>query len=457
MQENRIQVWERIGSPYNPQEITVAEYIRTIQEGYQVACIQQARTYSKGDPVYEDTKKTRKCFTFNFIFGNNHKLNANIIASTGLLYIDIDDTTFDVATLDKSQIFICQRSFGGKGWAILVRVDGLTLDNYSDTFQTIASELGVQDVADRSAKKATQFNVCSYDPEIFVNYDAKVFTAGKVGHKVRDRIAKEREERRKNIATQSPVLTKNRSVISGPIRYSNAADFLEPGAAYTVYPEGVYTLEAKMNRNVTEFKHNYILNLALKLVYLNPERDREKITQELFKRAQDAGIEDSHRAIASALNSAYRYLEAGTLHPEYNVKRVVIFSWEANLTAEEKKSIASTITNQLKPFRTARDILDCVVNWDEDVKITAKSIAKRLGIAEKTVQRNYKPFKAYIKSRNAELRSGVRLNLEIPELPVVKPYSVMLDDLPQGRRYTTPSDNITDGCPTIDISFFFAA
>ena len=113
-----------------------------------------------------------KFYNFNF---NGYKNKSNITTPTGLMYIDIDAPDFKIKNINKSDIFAYYKSFGGKGYSIVVRVDNLTESNFNETYAYICSKLNISDYVDLGAKKTTQFNVVSYDEGMHLNTNSKIF------------------------------------------------------------------------------------------------------------------------------------------------------------------------------------------------------------------------------------------------------------------------------------------
>lgn len=124
--------------------------------------------------IYGLIKASMPCVTFNFLY-EDYKKDVNLMAPTGVMYIDIDNPMFEPKNLDTSKVFSYYHSFGGVGYALLVKVNGLTKENFKSTYYNICKELNIIEYVDPNAIKPSQFNVLSYDTDIFINKNSKVF------------------------------------------------------------------------------------------------------------------------------------------------------------------------------------------------------------------------------------------------------------------------------------------
>src|SRR5690606_35572181 len=106
---------------------------------------------------------------FNFLFDES-AANNNITEPTGLIYLDCDHTD---TVPDSSYIHAKWKSLSNTGFGILVKVNGLTLENYTDTYNNLSKLIEI--VSDSGARKATQQTVLSYDPNLYYNPDSLLF------------------------------------------------------------------------------------------------------------------------------------------------------------------------------------------------------------------------------------------------------------------------------------------
>lgn len=170
---NCINAYGCIKNPNVISSISINNWFKSISNSEYSETIQKARI---GELDYNKTKESLPCVTYNFLF-DGYKKDNNIISSTGYLYIDVDDDTFDISSINYDKIFAYYKSFGGKGYAIIVKIDGLNLANFKSTYSYVVDDLGIDKFIDIQAIKASQFNVLSYDKDIFVNENSYVFKA----------------------------------------------------------------------------------------------------------------------------------------------------------------------------------------------------------------------------------------------------------------------------------------
>ena len=169
----QINYYSNVTHPNVLSVIQTSNWLDKIKASEYSETITQARN---GALPYESTKLSLPCVTYNFLF-IGYKKTENIISATGLMYIDIDIPEFDLNILDTSKVYSYYKSFGGVGYAIIVKVDGLSQNNFKSTYLNICKELGIVEYIDTNAIKSTQFNVLSYDENIFINENPYVFSS----------------------------------------------------------------------------------------------------------------------------------------------------------------------------------------------------------------------------------------------------------------------------------------
>ena len=212
-------------NPYVNKNVTIDVALSAIKNGdSNLQTILDIRKLGKSSPDYQKTKATKlPTNRFNFRFIENVS-NITISEPTGLIYIDVDDSTN--VDLTNPYIYACWKSLSETGLGILVKVDGLSLNNFKDTYLRIGDMLGIQ--MDLGACKATQQTVQSYDPNLYKNKDSLIFQA--IDKKVSSSVIQEGEKRERLIGVNDTFLP------SDKIRFNNIGDyFMDKGCGYIVF------------------------------------------------------------------------------------------------------------------------------------------------------------------------------------------------------------------------------
>lgn len=156
---------------------TVDSVLKTIKNGIEpfTSLIKQARGYGKGTKAYDSIKRYRvPTINWTGIFKSPRSINT-FIRTSGYIYYDIDSGVDEnTVNLLKHFEFVkaIWRSFGGDGLGFLIRVDGITKDNYKTTWAFYADAFiqnGIEIRVDKSCKDISRINVLSYDPDLWVN------------------------------------------------------------------------------------------------------------------------------------------------------------------------------------------------------------------------------------------------------------------------------------------------
>jgi hypothetical protein len=154
--------------------------------------LKQEKTGKKGEfklvlrNLYTFVKSTKiPVVTWNASFNDKRSLKS-ISSLSGYIYMDVDDfseitqeNVFNILQ-DNALEFVqaAWKSFGGNGYGFLVKVNGLTIDNFKWNWQEITKKfqtLGIK--IDKATKDITRINVLSYDPQMFIRENCKSLSA----------------------------------------------------------------------------------------------------------------------------------------------------------------------------------------------------------------------------------------------------------------------------------------
>lgn len=371
-----------------------------------------ARAAGKGDPLYNKTKCSLPCVTYNFLF-DKYKNNNNIIGGTGLMYLDIDEPGFDINTIDTSKLFAYYKSFGGIGYAILIQVEGLTKDNFESTYNDILIELGLTQLVDKAAKKATQFNVTSYDEDLYYNPNSYVFSSSISNNK--NTPPSHVIIKKKGTYTIDWGVKNNTEWIDDNIehvvRYDNL-DEIPIDGDYEVNWEGWNYITCSIPfKKIKRNKNSYFLSYTNNLLYLNPWLTPQHTLNMLRKVnpiACNMVVPDAQ--LRRIVTSVFRYFHDGTLTPRYHKKkRKIVFRGDSKLTKDEKLAFVRKELSARWLEVSCQKINDIIDDWDWDTygKISQAKMYKNHPVSKKTVEKYWHHFKDFVKGLNKDFKLGL--------------------------------------------------
>jgi hypothetical protein len=404
--------------PCPQKTIAIKEWLGLIKHSDFTAQILKGRNDSK---LYDEIKSCLPCVTYNFLF-HTHKKNQNIIGSTGFLYIDIDSPEFEVRTLDRNKVYSLYHSYGGVGYSMIVKVEGLNFNNFEPTYLYVCNELRILPYVDKNAIKATQFNVLSYDPQPYINENSYTFSAV-------DTYSSNNYSFSKNKSTFSSYTFSSTSQISPTafeknknitytndvgvffdefIRYNNLNEFEIKGNYETNWDEGFAVIKASIPyRKLKDKRKRCLLSYTANLTYLNPVLTHERLLNTILKvNILMCEVPLELNVVQGIVKSIYQQKIAGKLQPRINRRRIV-FSKDCCLNGKEKSKTALKLTGEQKVKKSKQTIYDLIEAWDfaQYGKITGTKICELSPLCRNTVDKYYKEFKSFVQHLNAEFKS----------------------------------------------------
>ncbi|HVA97747.1 MAG TPA: BT4734/BF3469 family protein, partial [Bacteroidia bacterium] len=391
----QINYYSNVKNPSVLSNITTDEWFNLIKDSTYKEQITKARN---GEIDYKKTKLSLPCVTYNFHF-NKYKTDENILNSTGLLYYDIDnkDSKFDIELLDKSKVYSYYHSFGGKGYSIIVKVDGVNQLNFKSTYKEIGIELGLINYIDTNAIKQTQFNVISFDSNIYVNPNSYTFSSSTnnspqpyvIETKKRTYTLDGGEFNPKPFVIENKVRTNIKDEFK-QIRFDNTDDIdIDENINYLTMWNGIQIVKCFYpKKKRTNNRTNLLISYTNNLVWLNPSITKTKALDVLKNVNYNACVHPvDDKKLDDIINSIFRYKEKGTLKPIYFWKtRKIIFRKGANLTRDEKLIIVNLELKKKWKTISHGKIKRIIKNWDfeKNGRITQAKIYEKNNISSKT-------------------------------------------------------------------------
>jgi hypothetical protein len=398
---NTINYFESVTKPTISQNIEVEDYLQLIKNSPYSELIEQIR---RKELDKKTVKQTLPAVTWNFIF-NKYKKDSNIIKSTGYLYYDIDnhDNLFNINLLNKNLVYSYYKSVGGNGYAIIVQVDNINIDNFETIYYEIAKMLNINEFIDKNAAKKSQFNIISYDPDIYINSNSYIFDANDIINiEVNDIEVDNNSSIEYSNNNSSIEYSNNNSSIeysnnNSSIEYSNN-NFIK--LKYKVEldnynnEECIYIAEGKLyyecfipfdNKKIREIKEgnreliysSYINNLIL----LNPQVERKQLYFVLSNLQNKYSISKlNDKELYNIID--YKLKNKDNLKPiNSRMKKYWVNPQSINKYNAYQNKRSDITTKKLYEF-----FGDIIYNINS--KITYKTISEYTGLSEITIKRN---------------------------------------------------------------------
>lgn len=390
--------------------VSLESVLQIIKEGNEnLPLIKSTRLVGKSNPLYNTIKTTLlPTFRFNFLF-NESAANNNLTEPTGLIYLDVDNID---NIPDSPYILAKWKSLSNTGYSILIKVNGLTQENYIDAYNHLSELIGIR--SDRGARKATQQTVLSYDPNLYYNPDSLLYDCIDI-KKVSSPSIKKRE---KCIGTNKTFLNKTKHEC-GPIRFNNIDEYFTDEYSeleYRVFDEKIMICRPFIPDRIEEGNRNKILfQLLSQYAILNPYVGKSWLIAISGTINKKMHPNLSTGEINSVINSVLAKREDNSLELYLNEERRILYNPKCLFTKKQKMDIVNRELGKLKSNQT-KDIIYLVLEgWDfkTNGKITQKKVARLANKGESTVKNHWSNFKSYVKDLNKDFKSFNKLSNNI--------------------------------------------
>ena len=350
--------------------------------------VNEIRSLPRKSKEYEDIKKTLPCFTTAFNF-NGYVSNKNIGKSTGYLYIDVDNTT-EIKLEHPAVVFYC-KSISGKGYSIIVGVNGVTPDNIKNATKFVAQELDIE--LDEYAISKDRLTILSYDVDAYYNpnhsyieYSGNEISCTHCNSILYNNIGYEHNGYKIRTDNFSEVVSK--IDFKGDLFKKFEGDKL----GYVKVPLPF--------SEVKEGRRNSLMNsICFVLRGLNPTLDKHIMTKYLMSiNSAKFSPKLFDEELETIVDSVYQVKEI-KLYP--NTFRTYIYNPDYDLSVKERRQINIKQTHLSVKNRTISEIETTIDNWDFSVgKITCRKLTEVSGKDKKTIAKYYCKFKEKINKLN---------------------------------------------------------
>ncbi|TDX11323.1 BT4734/BF3469 family protein [Flavobacterium sp. S87F.05.LMB.W.Kidney.N] len=321
---------------------------------------------------------------------------------SGYLYFDIDGFASTDQLNDSIQklntefpLTIICKSCGGKGIAFLLKVDGVTKDNFQIMHSFIRHQFKEKgyDIDDAAGGLIRKW-VVSYDPDVIYNRDHeyKIDEAEFKKFTVVHKIAPATKIKRRDPA---PICANS---IDHPIPYLQLCTEIKTETEYQGLIAGDFSIDAMEYYRIIHplhikdgTKHKTYIRIINALYYLNDEISQHQVFSYIYHVNNFAENKMCPLKLKSLVTNIGNRIEStGQIFIKTRTK-IIHFSKESKLSRNQKQSIGAKVNGALKLNKTKMLIETAISKLEaSNIKVTKKKIAEELGISEKTVQRNWK-------------------------------------------------------------------
>ena len=379
----------------------VVSYIKSTNRP-EYETVLQARSVMKGSSDYNKLKAQMPCVVFNFKIDNAYCNKANCNTPTGYLYLDIDNYD-DMSWSHHQGVCAYWKSLSGKGYSIVVKVEGLTIHNLKEYAKQIASELCIP--YDNNAVSPERQVCLSYDDNPYYNPQATIFkyvqenknknTASRVYNKKNKDISQNAVISCKYASNR--VIWDNRQEIVKEYDF-NGSSFIDFGSDNKLKYAQVFTVHKAVKEG---FRHKYLSMFLHQFICLNPHFNEQELWDKLRAVNTSACLEPlDEKRLRKIFWSKYN--NRHSLEEINNRELRFLFNPECNLTNHEKMMLRNGILGQERSKKSQDKIKECLDCWDFNKYglITLKKVQEVTTLSKRTIEKYSNIFKEYRKLLN---------------------------------------------------------
>lgn len=369
----------------------IKEVMEFIKSGQFKEEIETARSFGKGHPIFEMIKSTTPTFTPNGTFNEIRKVD-HLNGLSGLIYLDIDHP-IDTEKLNGIPfIYSYWKSISGKGYGLLVKTEGLTINNFKTSWTYLNDyflDIGIH--IDPNTKDISRQCVISYDPDICINPEVIPLSI-------------------KDIPVKS-ILTSNSNAVS--MTYPDFPEWSEnsfTGSTHLIYNttlsdyndmDYIVIKEGKDYRNSylpekikNGDRHKWMYSYITTLIYNNPAISPEtlrKILSTVNKQYCKPPLTTDE--IHSMINWTYKKYKNNELIIKTRKKKIWI-NPDKELSKTDKRSIIGKVSGKLRREQTIDNLISVYKLLSlQYPRVTQKMLEEHSTVKIGTVKKYWKEIK----------------------------------------------------------------
>ena len=258
---------------------TINRILEKIQKGETENLTELARFYGKHSLEYDRIKFQIPTFTPNARFSQKRDLKY-LEEPSGFIYIDMDDY-HDINFLKQDEyIYSCWRSLSGIGIGALVKVNGITAQNFKGCWSYLYNYFKGYDITiDKQTCDITRQNVISFDPDIYINQNAASLYADQITTQTSTSIPQFQDSKESSLSGLFYGFEETVITDSSRIKYRTTLDDYQ-GMNYVVIEDGKEFRSCYLPKEIRYGeRHKWMVGHTISLLFNNPTVTMERLYQ----------------------------------------------------------------------------------------------------------------------------------------------------------------------------------
>jgi len=376
--------------------------------------IELARSYNRDSEAYKQIKNSLPTTTYNFTY-NKTKKDVAAVDSTGLLFIETDDSSFDIKSLNTELVFAYYKSLSTIGYHIVVKVENLTINNFKEFYHQVLVELNMIKYCDKNCIKKSQYSIISYDKDIFINHNSKIFSFNTLNN---DIINFNKTTLNLIKGFKEEYIVKKESIFDGKFKiiFSNideirsTIDWSKLNDVASDFDNGwefIECISPSLKKCSIGMRNSSLLAFTNNLFVLNSNVPYGILIKIIHIVNGGFSIPLTYNEVETIGQSVLKYVRNKTIKPIYRKKnRKIIFSKDCNLDKDGKLAICRELLVENKIKNTNEKLNTIINDWNiiTDGKLIQSKICKMYGMSSKTLVKYWGQYETKINEINENFK-----------------------------------------------------
>ena len=366
---------------------TIDGILNKIKNGETERLTELARSYGKQSLEYNKIKFQVPTFTPNARFSQRRDLKY-LEEPSGFIYIDLDDY-HDINFLKQDEyIYSCWRSLSGIGIGALVKVNGITAQNFKGCWSYLYNYFkGYGITIDKQTCDITRQNVISFDPDIYINENATSLYADQIATQTSTSVQYFQNPKESTLSSLFYGLEETVFTDSSRIKYHTTLDDYQ-GMDYVVIEDGKEFRTGFLPKEIRNGeRHKWMVGHTVSLLFNNPTVTMEKLYNSVFhSNLTHCYPPMMNSEIMSIVKWYWEKHSKGTLDYHPRLKKIW-FDPSVNIHRTVKRKIIATETGRLRRRKTLKELQSIYLELSSGSgKVTQKMVAEKSKRSIRTVK-----------------------------------------------------------------------